>query len=378
MRLTAASLLASIQGDWRGYEALCRREPRRSPSELGDPVLAREALLTLGRARIAEGDEDGALQLFDEAEQAAVARATSSCVGLARFNAGYLELTRGDYPQAEVRLQAAHAVLAGAGHHHGAARSLAALGSVALHEHRTADAVERLRESIELANRVGDRGIMAWALELLGDTLAETEPQRAARLLGAAEALREALESTLEGIELALHEQALASLEPADVRDAWASGRALSPDDAAAFALSGLENASYARSSTCARSSSPTAMPLGPSRFSIAPAGNARTSPGAGSSPATHMSSDGASSSPARQPRQRRSCDGSSSIASANASPTAATCSHAPPSSHVHARRIICARGTSGSSQSSAIRCCRCDDCERPCTASSSAPRPPA
>ena len=55
---------------------------------------------------------------------------------------------------------------------------------------------------------------MAWALELLGDTLAETEPQRAARLLGAAEALREALESTLEGIELALHEQALASLEP--------------------------------------------------------------------------------------------------------------------------------------------------------------------
>ena len=58
---------------------------------------------------------------------------------------------------------------------------------------------------------------MAWALELLGDTLAETEPQRAARLLGAAEALREALESTLEGIELTLHEQALASLEPADI-----------------------------------------------------------------------------------------------------------------------------------------------------------------
>ena len=327
---------------------------------------------------MADGDQDGALQLFDEAEQAALAAGNSTLIGMARFNAGYLELTRGDYQQAETRLRAAHAALAGGNHHHGAARSLAALGSVALHEQRTADAVELLRESIELANRIGDRGIMAWALELLGDTLAATEPQRAARLLGAAEALREALESSLEGIELALHEQALASLEPVDVAAAWDVGPRAVARRRGGVRAQRLANASYARSSTWARSSSPTAMPLGPSRFSIAPGGNARTSPGAGSSPATHMSSDGASSSPARQPRQRRSCAGSSSIASAKASPTATTCSHAPPSSHVHARRIICARGTSGSSQSSAIRCCRCDDCARPCTASSSAPRPPA
>jgi tetratricopeptide (TPR) repeat protein len=236
--LTAASLLASIQGDWPETKR-CAEEGRALASELGDPGLARESLLTLGRARLAEGDPDGALQLFDEAEQAAVAADDPQLLGLARFNAGYLELTRGDYRQAEARLQAAHAALAGASHHHGAARSLAALGSVALHEHRTGDAVELLRESIELANRIGDRGIIAWALELLGDTLAETEPQRAARLLGAAEALREALESTLEGIELALHEEALASLESADISDAWGSGRALSPEDAAAFALAG-------------------------------------------------------------------------------------------------------------------------------------------
>jgi hypothetical protein len=38
-----------------------------------------------------------------------------------------------------------------------------------------------------------------------------------------------------------VHEKALASLESVDVGDAWASGRALSPDEAAAFALSGVE-----------------------------------------------------------------------------------------------------------------------------------------
>jgi predicted ATPase/class 3 adenylate cyclase len=234
--LAAASILASIQLDWAETKRLAE-ESRALASELGDPALARETLLTLGRVRVAEGDEEGALQLFDEAEQAGLATGNEQIVGMARFNAGYLELTRGDYPAAEARLQAAHAALAGAGHHHGAARSLAALGSVALHEGRTADAVERLRESIELAARVGDRGILAWALELLGAALVETEPQRAARLLGAADTLRQTLESPLQGIERALHMQTMASLESVDVEAAWESGRALSPEDAAAFAL---------------------------------------------------------------------------------------------------------------------------------------------
>ena len=95
--LTAASILASIQGDWPETKR-CAEESRALASELGDPGLARESLLTLGRARIAEGDPDGALQLFDEAEQAALAAGNPQLLGMARFNAGYLELTRGDYP----------------------------------------------------------------------------------------------------------------------------------------------------------------------------------------------------------------------------------------------------------------------------------------
>src|SRR5205085_814817 len=97
--------------------------------------------LRLALAWCVEREPGGALELFDEAEQAALVTGNDQILGMARFNAGYLELTRGDYAQAEERLQAAHAALAGAGHHHGAARSLAALGSVALHEHRTTEAV---------------------------------------------------------------------------------------------------------------------------------------------------------------------------------------------------------------------------------------------
>ena len=234
--LNTASLLASIQGDWPASKRFAE-ESRSLSKQLGDPSLARGSLLTLGRARIADGDPDGAIALFAEAEVAAANVGDLPLLGMARFNAGYLELTRGDYRQAELRLEEAHETLVAAGHHHGAARSLAALGSVALHEQRTADAEHHLRQSIELARKVGDLGILAWALELLGANRAATDPELAARVLGAAEALRASLGGQLEGIELALHQRALEALAPADVAADWTAGRELAPDAAAALAL---------------------------------------------------------------------------------------------------------------------------------------------
>ena len=234
--LNTASLLASIQGDWPASKRFAE-ESRGLSKQLGDPSLARESLLTLGRARIADGDPDSAIALFAEAETAATTVGDLALLGMARFNAGYLHLTRGDYRQAELRLEEARETLVAAGHHHGAARSLAGLGSVALHEQRTADAERHLRQSIELARTVGDLGILAWALELLGANRAATDPKLAARLLGAAEALRESLGGELEGIELAMHEHALEALAPADVAADWAAGRELAPAVAATLAL---------------------------------------------------------------------------------------------------------------------------------------------
>jgi predicted ATPase/class 3 adenylate cyclase len=73
--LNAASLLASVQGDWPDSERFAE-ESRSLSKQLGDPSVAGEALLTLGRARLANGDPDGAIELFDEAEEAAAARGT--------------------------------------------------------------------------------------------------------------------------------------------------------------------------------------------------------------------------------------------------------------------------------------------------------------
>jgi hypothetical protein len=83
---------------------------------------------------------------------------------------------------------------------------------------------------------------MVWALELLGVARSEKNGDLAAQLLGAAESLREVLGSKVEGLELALHERALGALGPCEV--AWAAGRELTPDEAAALALAQLANAS--------------------------------------------------------------------------------------------------------------------------------------
>jgi hypothetical protein len=67
------------------------------------------------------------------------------------------------------------------------------------------------------------------------------EAEQAARLFGAAEALREAILARLSPASRAAYERhvaaARAGLEAARFVDAWAAGRALPPEDAAAEAM---------------------------------------------------------------------------------------------------------------------------------------------
>lgn len=147
----------------------------------------------------------------------------------------------GDFDQARREIEAAKGGFTALGDRYGVARSLAALGSAAVHEGRVGEALPLLRESVALALTLGDRDDIAWALQLLAVAISESHSERAVRLLGAAEVLREALGARLEGIELALHEQTLATLEsrsdPETLGRARASGRNLSLEEAVDLAL---------------------------------------------------------------------------------------------------------------------------------------------
>jgi predicted ATPase len=235
-----AALLAALQSDWpeaKRWSIECRR----LSLVIGESKVAAESLLTLGRVTLAEGDPAEAAELFRNAAASAAEIDDMRLVAMARFNLGYLELVGGEYGGAQTELEAARDGFAAADDRYGVGRSLAALGSVALHRNRTDEAVVLLQESLRHSRTLADVDDISWALELLGVAWAESGNPAAARLLGAAEALRESLGGTLEGVELALHERALAAFaagpDSAAAEAAWGAGRMLTADEAVVLAL---------------------------------------------------------------------------------------------------------------------------------------------
>jgi predicted ATPase/class 3 adenylate cyclase len=96
-------------------------------------------------------------------------------------------------------------------------------------------------EALTLLRELGDRALIASCLEAIAEMAAPGQPSAAARLYGAAEALREAIgvppradyeasmRAAVTAVGAALGEEAFA--------DAWAAGRAMSPEAASASAV---------------------------------------------------------------------------------------------------------------------------------------------
>ena len=225
--LAGATLLATLQGDW-STAVRCGTQARALALELGEPLLATEAMLPLGRAKLALDERAEAIELFDEAARIGRETGNDETAAMAAFNLGYAALADHDLTGAEREFTRA---LAQSSDEYLTARSLAALGAVALHAGRRDDAVDLLRRYLTDVPGAGTRDdTAAWAIELLGCAVAPSEHERAARLLGAAERMREELGARLEGIELDLHQRTLKTLatvvSPAALAAAWETGRA--------------------------------------------------------------------------------------------------------------------------------------------------------
>lgn len=117
-----------------------------------------------------------------------------------------------------------------------------ALGFVLLRLGEVRRARECFTESLQARLAAGERRGVAIALGNFAHLAqAEQRPERAARLLGAAEAIREAIGAPLQPRARQGHDQlvdaARAALGEADFAAAWREGKALTWDQAAALAL---------------------------------------------------------------------------------------------------------------------------------------------
>ncbi|HEU5103349.1 MAG TPA: tetratricopeptide repeat protein, partial [Roseiflexaceae bacterium] len=197
--------LACCQGDLARAATLLRENIAIS-HQIGDKTWRARSLNYLGLVVYHQGDMHDATAIFDEA------LALAQAIGSGR------ELVE----------------------------TLYGLGRVALREGAVERAVTLLSESLILARDQGIRLFVAERLEACGAAaIALGQASHAARLFGAAEALREAIDAPLPPVEHADYERDVAAarsqLDEAAFATAWAAGRALTLEQAIAYALEGSD-----------------------------------------------------------------------------------------------------------------------------------------
>lgn len=127
----------------------------------------------------------------------------------------------------------------------GTAISLINLGLAAKDQKEFDAARSFLSESLTLLRAIGDKRLIAYALEAAAGAAAATErPEnlgRAAQLWGAAQALRAVLSAPMPPNEQATHEQevahACAALGQPTFDDAWVQGGGMTLDQAVTYAM---------------------------------------------------------------------------------------------------------------------------------------------
>jgi non-specific serine/threonine protein kinase len=248
--------LTTLQGDY-GVADAAATEALRVAQEAGsryEEARARHSLALLdlyrGRYDAATGWMQGALAIYQEIEHEIVAGpqyVSSACALLGR-----IALARGDTDAAAVFLEQGLQQLREQDFIWRMSDTLRSLGDLERDRGDLDGAMERYAESVKLAQEHGDRLFLANALTGIASVAASRrQPERAARLYAAAEALREELGAPDEGWERPAHERRVAAvraaLAPETFAAAWTAGATLPLDAVIAEALVGGDTAGARR-----------------------------------------------------------------------------------------------------------------------------------
>ncbi len=236
--------VAMDQGDYEGAEMMLE-ESLAIKIALGDQFGQASTLNNLGLAAFGQGDFDAACSYYEQS--LALKRSLEDTRGIAITlgNLGNTYLELGRFDRAYELLQESLALKQVLGDRWGVAVVLRQLGELSVRWGDYPAARDQLRESLLIRQQLDDKWSIADSLEAFATlAFAEEEPERAARLWGAAEALREAIGTALPGPDQRRHDHdvAAATAEWGEevVRVAWDDGRTLSTDEAIAYALSQL------------------------------------------------------------------------------------------------------------------------------------------
>ena len=239
--LLGDGVLAWAEGD------LAAASPRlEEAAALGQAIddlpTAAHALHFLAMVRLAAGDAPAGRKLGEQAVALARKTADAFCLTIALASNGVVLLALEDYDDARAALEESVARGRHAGDAWVVALPLRNLAIIAFRQQDYLTARTLLEESLHGLRAVGEKWFLSRSMETLAAVMAASgEYERAGHLFGAAETLREAVGASVLAIYRADHERAIAvartALGQQRFESLWRAGRALSPDEAVAYAL---------------------------------------------------------------------------------------------------------------------------------------------
>jgi tetratricopeptide (TPR) repeat protein len=211
--------------------------------EEGNGYVLGFALVMMGElTAIAIQDFEKALEYSEEA--IAISEAVGNRWGssMTIFGLGFYARSIGDYEQARARFRACLPDFPEFGDKHRINMIQSELAHIEREQGQFKQAIPMYRETISEWQRLGHRAALAHQLECFAFIAkAQEQPERAAKLFGAAESLREKINIAMTLQERIEYDREIADLR-ANMDDAsfsshWAQGRALTVDQAVDFAL---------------------------------------------------------------------------------------------------------------------------------------------
>lgn len=210
--------------------------------QIGDIHNTANSLLNLGLIARDQGNAARALELNHQS--LALFRTLDDMTGIAvlTHNLGELAQDSGDLAEAAARYSESLDYFEAAGHIWGIAYTLHKLATLAVAAGELPRATVLLQQALLHMRELGDRRGVAWCLEVLAGIASEQrQPERAARLWGAAAAIREHIGVPIPPTDEPEHERTIAvaraRLDQAAWDSAWAAGQAMPLAQALLFAL---------------------------------------------------------------------------------------------------------------------------------------------
>jgi predicted ATPase/DNA-binding SARP family transcriptional activator len=232
--------VAGVQGDY-GTARTLREESLAINREVGNRRGVASSVFYLGYLASLRGDYEAARVLYEES--LAISRELGNKLGIVDSLEGFGNLAslRGDYEAARVLYEESLAICRELGGKHRIAYSLECFGNVACTHGDYGAARVLYEESLAISRELGDRFI-AKSLAVFANLAAtQNQPERAVRLWGAEEALRQTLGFPLSANRQKAYDRNLTAAREALGEEtyaaAWEQGRAMTLEHAIEEAL---------------------------------------------------------------------------------------------------------------------------------------------